>query len=407
MAKKRPFQILLNVLVIVGGSLALWNFSFFWIHSGAYPPIVSYHSIPGNSGSPDSAVAAPGVHYQVGALGRFLLGEHYRHLWALPVKVPVFGTRYEGQLLKVLKRGGGMQTTSFSLRNQAGQSFMLRSVDKDPVPAIPEFWQHTFISKFVRDQVSATDPYAFLIVNELAKAVKIAQPKASLVFVKPYDSRFSRFGFKAGGFFALGPKLPGLSLLRNENQTFIGVYPTSFMLRILERSPSFASVDTAYYLRCRLFDLYISDWDRHVGQWDWAAFSEKGDTIFKALPKDRDQALGYYEDGFLPKLLSSDLAVRKITSFSFEYKDVEGFTQNGEILDKRFLKGVKENVFLRTAQEMKAALTDQVLKQAVGKYPAGAYQLAGPEIYKKLKNRREKLPEAAKEFTWLMLKVIK
>ena len=398
MAKKHPFRIHLNAFVIIAGGLASWNLSFFWAYSAAYPPVVSFRLFPGTNGSPDSAVAAPGAHYRKGAFGNFLLGKHYRALWGQPVKVPVFGTGARGAALMLIKRGGGMQTTSFSLRNEAGESFTLRSVDKDPVPALPEFWQHTFISRFVRDQVSATDPYAFLVVNKLAKAAQVAQPEAKLVFIKPHDPAFSRLGFTRGGFFSLGPRLADTDQLKGTNQTFIGIFPTVAMLRMLARSPASAYVDTTYYLRCRLFDLYISDWDRHARQWDWAAFSAQGDTIFKALPKDRDQALGFYEDGFLPKLLTSDFAVRKITSFMPEYKDIEGFTWNGKILDQQFLKGVKEEAYVRAAQEIKTALSDQVLRQAVGRYPKEAYRLVAPKVYQTLKSRRDKLPQAARDF---------
>jgi hypothetical protein len=36
--------------------------------------------------------------------------------------------------------------------------------------------------------------------------------------------------------------------------------------------------------------MLIGDWDRHDDQWRWAAFDEGKHTVFKAIPRDRDQA---------------------------------------------------------------------------------------------------------------------
>jgi hypothetical protein len=36
--------------------------------------------------------------------------------------------------------------------------------------------------------------------------------------------------------------------------------------------------------------MLIGDWDRHDDQWRWAAFDEGKQTVFKAIPRDRDQA---------------------------------------------------------------------------------------------------------------------
>ena len=44
----------------------------------------------------DSVTVVPGAHYAKGSLYRFLLGPHYRDLWATPIRVPVVDQEFIG-----------------------------------------------------------------------------------------------------------------------------------------------------------------------------------------------------------------------------------------------------------------------------------------------------------------------
>jgi hypothetical protein len=396
MANKQFFRTLLNLLVIVFGALATWRFSFFQPYFGQLPA-PTYQFSEDKTGTTDTVAAAPGRCYQRTAFARFWLGDHNRQLWTTPVRVPVFRTGQPPHFFKIQKRGGGMQTISFTLTDKNGTAYALRSVDKNPVFALPPFARYTLIRSFVQDQISAADPYAFLVVAELSRAAGIRQTRPQLFFVMPGDAAFQTFGIHKGGFFNLSQKYVEPASLKQANEKFTGIYTTLAMFRILDRDPA-ASVDSAYYLKCRLFDLLISDWDRHAGQWDWMGFSGPKGTVFRPLPKDRDQALGNYEDGVLPAVLTSKIGIRKFTSFTEEYKDVAGFTHNGRQLDERFLKHLKPEQFIQAAKALQLALTYTVVKNAVKRYPREVYPEAAPNVFRKLKARREKLPEAALEF---------
>jgi len=174
-------------------------------------------------------------------------------------------------------------------------------------------------------------------------------------------------------------------------------YASPAMLASLARNPGFR-IDTMAYLKCRLFDLYIGDWDRHAGQWDWLGFKAQNDTVFKPIPKDRDQAFGYYSDGVFPFLLSCNFAVRKITSFKPEFDDIPGFSQNGSDLDARFLKPLPEKAFIQMARELQHALPENELRNAVALYPKPVRGFAQKHLLPALVARREKLPAAAREF---------
>ena len=54
------------------------------------------------------------------------------------------------------------------------------------------------------------------------------------------------------------------------------------------------TLDHDTYVKARLFDMLIGDWDRHVDQWRWAEFDgEDGEKVYRAIPRDRDQAYSY------------------------------------------------------------------------------------------------------------------
>lgn len=71
-----------------------------------------------------------GEKFQAGKVKRVLFGNNYREEWLIPVEVPVFDFNMEKGGLKVVKKGGGLQTKSLRLENQQGQQWVLRSLEK-------------------------------------------------------------------------------------------------------------------------------------------------------------------------------------------------------------------------------------------------------------------------------------
>ncbi|MFC5271594.1 hypothetical protein [Adhaeribacter terreus] len=393
MTNKSFQKFLGQLLAVVAGIYVSWSLNFFIPFTLQYPPLSTYQNIAEKT-TTDTVIAAPGPHYLRNAMGEFWLGKHYRSAWTLPVKVPVFRINEVHGGMKILKKGGGMQTTSFTLADNSGTEYALRSVDKNPVNVLPEFFRYTFVASFVRDQVSATDPYASQLVAYLSSQAGIPHTDPELYYILPEDTCFHRFGLRAGGFYNLSPKLPQPESLQRPGERLEGIYSSEEMLKLLAESKGKASVDTNLFLKCRLFDLLISDWDRHPGQWDWAGFSAKNHTVFRPIPKDRDQALGHYKDGVVPYLLTRT-ALHKIASFTPEYEDVKGFAINGRVLDNLILKNVSGKTFEDQAKALQIKLPDAVLQAAVKKYPSEVEHATAQKTLLTLKSRRQKLIEAS------------
>jgi hypothetical protein len=48
-------------------------------------------------------------------------------------------------------------------------------------------------------------------------------------------------------------------------------------------------IDEAEYIKARLFDMLIGDWNRNEDQWRWGEYKKKK-IVYKPIPRDRDQA---------------------------------------------------------------------------------------------------------------------
>lgn len=98
-------------------------------------------------------------------------------------------------------------------------------------------------------------------------------------------------------------------------------------------------VDAVEFLKARLLDLMIGDWDRHYDQWLWAGYKEDGLTVYKPIPRDRDQAFSLY-DGLLPMIAGR--AITQIEGYGKDYPKIYNLSFNGRYLDRRILPMVEK-----------------------------------------------------------------
>ncbi|MEP6610517.1 MAG: hypothetical protein ABJA76_01485, partial [Mucilaginibacter sp.] len=82
-------------------------------------------------------IAVEPEYNKAGKTHRVLFGENYRALWAAPVKLPIFRLEDEKGGLKILQKGGGLQTLSLRLQDSSGQQWVLRTIQKYPEKGLP------------------------------------------------------------------------------------------------------------------------------------------------------------------------------------------------------------------------------------------------------------------------------
>ena len=321
----------------------------------------------------------------VRALHRTLFGENYRKEWAAKVKLPYFRLSQLHGGLTPERLGGGLQTHSIRLVAPSGEEWVLRTVEKDPDKVLPERLRQTFAHDLVDDATSTLNPFGALVVPPLEEALHI--PHANPVI----------------GVVAPDPNL--------------GKYTAEFINKVClleEREPLDKSVNTEKaeealsddnndhfdgreFIRARMLDVLIGDWDRHEDQWRWLPADNARGTSYIAVPRDRDDALNIRQ-GWLEYLVRRHWVFPTIQSFDADIKDV-----NYSMFKSRFMNPYPESIisykeWMDLANNLKATLTDSLLEAALRRMPPEIYRMRHVELLKMLEARRDNIPAAMEEY---------
>ena len=333
-----------------------------------------------------------GARYAAGPLHRALFGEHYRDLWTTPIQVPLLDLETYAGGLTPEEIGGGQQTRSLKLESEDGREFAFRPVDKDAAGVLPSAYRGTVVDRLAQDAISAGHPGAPLVASALLDAVGVLNARPQL-FVMPAQKRLGEFQETFAG--TLG------YLEERPEEGFAGadeVVEWKELLELVEEGPSHR-VDVREFLRARLVDHLLGDWDRHQGQWRWAGFREEGHTRWRPIPRDRDQALARY-DGFL--LGVARRVHPKLVNFGPRYSSVLGLAWNAQELDRRLLASLEAEDFDSVAAAVETALTDSVIDASIDLLPAAYKAAHAPWMTDALRQRRDSLRAHATEYYRLL-----
>lgn len=354
----------------------------------------------------DSVVTAhpQGKSYEAGPFKKVMLGKNYRDEWITPVEVPVFDFNTEKGGLKIIKRGGGKQTKSLRLKDKDGHQWVLRSLEKDPSTGIPEQIKMALAVDLVRDAVSASIPYSALSVPRLADTIGIFHTNPKVVYLADDPRLGKHYNDLANGLYLFEERPAGN---RDDIASFgysKKIVGSPDMLEEVTDDPKH-KVDQEYFLKCRLFDIFINDWDRHEDQWRWATFEVEDQTIYRAVPRDRDQTF-FVNEGIIPWIAARKYAYRKNQGIDYDTRDLGGLCFNARYLDRRFLNELTYDDWLQIAETMQKQLTDELIEKAVYDMPKEIADINGPTIISKLKSRRDKLVEfASRHYSMIAKKV--
>lgn len=396
------WQVILAITLLTSAGCARKSFY-------ASTPVVDgevFKHLKSNSVPPDSVTIQAGAHYERGFLHRLFWGTHYRPVWAAPVTVPVFEMDTTWGGLTVERKGGGFQTTSFTMVSADNKTYALRSLDKDPQEVLPGFWRKTFVVNILRDQISASNPYGALIIPPLAKAAGIPHATPQLVYVRPNDADFGEHQDVASNkVYMLEEKYTDERMVDEVTGNPVDIVGSGKMLNQVFGEQNHYPNQLAF-AKARLFDLLLGDWDRHEGQWEWARYERGGNHYYRPIPKDRDNAFYRFQDGIIPWLFSRDWAIRKFESFDEDLSDVYALTINSRFIDERALAQVTRAQFDSLAVALQQSITDEVIAQAVSQFPAPVHELEGEATKRKLMSRRDQLREAAGKFYEIQAKEV-
>ena len=343
--------------------------------------------------------------YNVGKFKRLMMGENYRADWNQPVEFQVFDIGKEHGGLEITQRGGGQQTKSLRLEAANKHEYVLRSIEKYVEGALSEEFRGTVAVDIVQDGISQSNPYGALVVPHLADAAGVYHTNPRIVFV-PDDQGLKIYRKEmANKLYLYEERAAGK---RSDVASFghpKDIKSTSKVLKKLKNQHDHR-VDQQAVLKARLLDMLIADWDRHDDQWRWAEFEEKNMTIYKPIPRDRDNTF-FVAKGPVNWLMKRKWLQPKFQGFDSDTKHIAEFNFNARYFDRSFLNMATLEQWNDAAEIMQTNLTDEVIENAVRNgFPEPIYELCGTDITEKLKSRRDNLPKFAREHYAFLAKTV-
>ena len=341
----------------------------------------------------DSVVVAASLLYRANEFKTFMQGEHYREAWSTPIKVPIvfLDTLYGGS--KIIDVGGGKQTKSLKLKSKNGIIYTLRSINKNPAPLIPDFIKNLGLENIIIDGISAQHPYAAIPVSHLSKHLNLLHTHPKIVFV-PKQDFLGKYNMQYGNkIFMLEYETKG-KVNWTHKKNVLEIIDTDNLIELKNIKKDSLTIDEASLVKHRLFDFIIGDWDRHAKQWGWVIINEENNLKAIPLAGDRDNAF-FDIDGVIPSMISHPNIVKELRSFEKDIDYLPGLVQP---FDRYFLIRTDIEVFLKQANIINTELTDDLIDEALSKWPDSIRKINGKEIREKIISRRSYIFDYAISF---------
>lgn len=330
---------------------------------------------------------------------RFLFGNHYRSIYGTKVNTPVANLETLHGGLKPIISGGGNQSLSLWLEDKDGKQYVMRGLRKSSKQFlqsaifkdtyIKDKLNDTYVLDFIDDYYTTSHPYTAFILGELSDAVNLYHTNPKLYYV-PKQNTLGKYNETYGNELYMIEERPHKSQLKVPS---LGngddIISTQDLLVNLEKDEKY-KVDDKMYLRARIFDFLIGDWDRHADQWRWVEKKSGKDVIYQPIPRDRDQAFAKI-DGKLLMLANKLNPLRHMQTFKGNYGKPRWITKSAFPLDKVFLQNTTLTDWENTAQEVVNSMSDEVIEEAFNNLPKEIKNQYTDDIVKVLKERRSKL----------------
>ncbi|GAA4888458.1 metallophosphoesterase [Flaviramulus aquimarinus] len=359
---------------------------------------------------PDQKTAAVYSEEEITKSGfyKYVWGERYRSYYGTKVNAPTVSldTLFGG--LTPTRKGGGHQSKSLQLMDKSGKRYVMRAIRKSATVYLQAMafkdqyiegqFDGTTTEKLLQDFYTGSHPYAPFVTGGLSDAVNLYHTNPVLYFV-PKQKTLAAFNTDFGDeLYMIEEHVSdghgNLKSFGNSNK----IESTDDLMKKLRKDEKYV-VDDEMFLRARLFDMAIGDWDRHVDQWRWAEFKESDKVVYRPIPRDRDQAFSNMGDGALMNLATRIIPPLKLMEgFNDDIRNVKGFNFSPFSLDMMLLNETTKKQWEAQVAFIQKNLTDTVIDNAFKAFPKEVQGETIAEIKRVLKARLKNLPDIANRY---------
>src|SRR5205085_4228533 len=118
--------------------------------------------------------------------------------------------------------------------------------------------------------------------------------------------------------------------------------------------------DQRAFVKVRLFDMLVNDWDRHEDNWRWGVTDTSEMQVFSPVPRDRDQAF-YTKNGILISRIMAMTDLRFMQNFTHRVEDIHVLNLEQRNMDRFFTNRMDLDDWISIARELRQSLTDTVI----------------------------------------------
>ncbi len=334
-----------------------------------------------------------------GKLYNFLWGEHYRDKYTTPIEVRQ--TRLNDLYGGLSMVDHSPDTLGVFMKNPQGHLYLLRALGGYTTFLHSGFFKdiynqkdfkETYLDDFIKDAYTITNPYAFIVSDKLAKHISLCAFDSEIYYIPPKSATDTIFDGTR-----LADRLVSISDLGN-GVDWSSIWTTDSLLNNIKEDKRL-KIDSEIYIRERLFDMMVGDWNKANENWRWKANPGKDSSVYVFSPIVIDRLHAFTKvDGFFFKGILGMFGLKSITNYEEKYGNLKKINGFSYALDVALIGENSRDMWLEQAKYIKENLTDDVIDEIFKYVPKEIKDTETNRIKAQLKIRRDNIVNVASAY---------